>query len=116
MTTAQAPSKTMNIILWIAQLVLAAGFIWAASMKLFERAEVLAAMWPWTAGNYELAKLTGVADLLAGLGLVLPALFRILPKLTVYAASGAILLMIVAAGWFHCLGKIEKAPIRSEGK
>jgi putative oxidoreductase len=45
-------------------------------------------------------KLTGILDLLAGLGLVLPGLFRIQPKLTVYAAYGIIALMI-AASIFH---------------
>lgn len=90
----------MNIGLWIAQALLAAGFIWAASMKLFQPAEKLAAMWPWTAEHPGLVKFTGVIDLLAGVGLIFPALLRIAPKLTVLAAYGTIALMI-AASIFH---------------
>ncbi|WP_257669495.1 DoxX family protein [Parapedobacter tibetensis] len=100
MASEQKTSKTMNIILWIAQVMLSIGFIWAASMKLFQPADKLAEMWAWTAGNVTLVKLTGVLDLLAGIGLVFPALLHIQPKLTIYAAFGTIALMI-AASIFH---------------
>lgn len=90
----------MNTILWIAQAVLSLGFIWAGLMKLFQPADKLAAMWPWTIDNPQLVTLTGVLDLLAGVGLVLPALFGIQPRLTVFAAYGTIALMI-AASVFH---------------
>ncbi len=100
MTNTRKASGKMNSILWVAQVVLAAGFLWAAAMKLLEPADRLAAMWPWTADHTGLVKVTGVLDLLAGIGLVLPALLRIWPRLTVYAAYGAIALMI-AASIFH---------------
>jgi hypothetical protein len=93
-------SKTSNIILWLAQGILASGFIWAASMKLFQSPGKLEEMWPWTAENGMLVKLTGVLDLLAGLGLILPGLLKWNPKLTIFAAYGTILLMI-AASIFH---------------
>lgn len=96
----QKTSKPMNIILWIAQVLLGVTFIWAASMKLFQSADKLAEMWAWTTGHAALVKLTGVLDLLAGIGLILPALLRIQPELTIYAAYGTIALMI-AAGIFH---------------
>jgi len=96
----QKKSKAMNTILWIAQVILAGSFIWASSMKLFQPASKLAEMWPWTADNRSLVKLTGVLDLLAGIGLVVPALLRIQPKLTIYATYGTIVLMI-AASVFH---------------
>jgi|SRR5690554_3499725 len=100
MTNKRKTSKTMNIILWIAQILLAVTFIWAASMKLLQSADKLAQTWAWTADNATLVKLTGVLDLLAGIGLVLPALLRIQPKLTIYAAYGIIALMI-SASIFH---------------
>lgn len=100
MKNEQKPSKAINITLWVAQVILAASFIWAASLKLFQSADKLAQMWPWTAENPGLVKLTGVLDLLAGLGLVLPMLIQLKPKLTVYAAYGTIALMI-AASIFH---------------
>ena len=100
MANEQKTPVLWNVILWTAQVTLAAGFIWAACMKLFKPADQLAAMWPWTAGNAWLVKLTGVLDLLAGLGLILPQLLRIRPVLTIYAAYGTIALM-VAASIFH---------------
>jgi putative oxidoreductase len=94
-------SKTLNyIILWIAQAFLAVTFIWAGYMKLFASIEELNKMWTWTTDNATLVKFTGVFDLLAGVGLVLPALLRIQPKLIIYAAYGTIGLMI-SASIFH---------------
>jgi hypothetical protein len=89
----------MNILLWIAQCLLSATFIWSAFMKLFQPDKV-AQMWPWAAENPMLSKITGVLDLLAGIGLILPALLGIQPRLTIYAAYGSILLMI-SASVFH---------------
>ncbi|MGZ3931640.1 MAG: DoxX family protein [Bacteroidia bacterium] len=97
MTAEQKPSTILNIFLWIAQALLAVTFLWAGSMKLFNPDGL---PWPWIKENPGLVKITGVFDLLAGLGLVLPALLRIQPKLTVYAAYGTIALMI-AASVFH---------------
>lgn len=93
----QKTSKTMNIIIWIAQVILAAGFIWAATMKLFQPADELAKMWPWTADHAGLVKFTGILDLLTGIGLILPALLRIQPGLTIYSAYGTVVLMITAS-------------------
>ena len=100
MSNEQKPSKALNSLLWIAQVLLAASLIWASSMKLFAPPAKLAQMWPWTADNKSLVKLTGVIDLLAGIGLILPSLLSIQPKLTIYAAFGIIILMI-AASIFH---------------
>ena len=96
MTQHQTPPKALNIASWVCQILLALTFVWAAGMKLFQPIEELAQMWPWTADNPTLTRITGVFDLLAGLGLVLPAAFRIRPVLTLYAAYGTIALMIAA--------------------
>jgi hypothetical protein len=93
-------SKTLNLILLIIQSLLAATFLWASYMKLFQSADKLAAMWPWTANNQMLVKGTGVIDLLAGIGIVLPTLVHIQPKLAVFTAYSIIALMI-AASIFH---------------
>ncbi|HAK76276.1 MAG TPA: hypothetical protein DCM71_05065 [Runella sp.] len=93
-------SKQMNILLWIAQSIMAASFIWAGAMKLFKPAEQLALMWPWTAEHPLLVKFTGVLDILAGIGLIVPTLLKIQPKLTVYTGYAAIGLMI-SASIFH---------------
>jgi hypothetical protein len=96
MKTQQHLSKTLTISLWTVQLLLATLFLSGAAMKLFMPADKLAAMWPWTAENRRLVILTGIPDGLAGLGLVLPGLLGILPRLTFYAALGAVALMIAA--------------------
>jgi uncharacterized membrane protein YphA (DoxX/SURF4 family) len=93
----QQPSTVLNVVLWITQILLAVTFIWAGTMKIFRPDEL---PWPWTKENPNLVMITGVLDLLAGFGLVLPAMLRIQPKLTIYAAYGIILLM-VAASIFH---------------
>jgi hypothetical protein len=136
MTNQEKPSKSLHIILWVAQAVLAATIVWAAMMKLFDPIEKLSAMWPWT-GQIPilLVKLTGVIDLLGAFGLILPALLRINPKLTPIAAVCIIILM-VCASTFHLMrgeasvigvnivfaliaafiawGRFKKAPISSK--
>lgn len=87
----------MNITLWIAQVLLAVTFIWAGAMKLFQPTEL---PWLWVEENPGLVTISAIFDLLAGFGLVLPALLHIQPKLTIYAAYGTIALMI-AASIFH---------------
>lgn len=93
----QKTSKTMNIILWIIQGLLAVTFIWAGSMKIFKPENL---PFPWVKDNPNLVLLTGIVDLLGGLGIALPALFRMQPKLTIFAAYGIIALMTVASA-FH---------------
>ena len=96
-TIHSSTSKVLNIILWIVQLLMAATLIWAACAKWAMPADKLTAMWPWTGElSRTLVKLTGILDLLGGLGLVLPALLRIRPMLTPVAAICLILLMICA--------------------
>lgn len=94
-------SKWLHTALWITQVLLSVTLVWAAYMKLFQTPETLSAMWPW-AGQVPpvLVKLTGVIDLLAGFGLVLPALLNIRPALTFVAAAGVVLLMVCAMA-FH---------------
>lgn len=77
---------------------MAASFIWAAYMKLFQPIEKLSAMWPWTGQvNSTLVRGTAIADLLIGLGLILPTALRIQPRLSIVAAIGAVILMICAS-------------------
>ncbi|ASK30247.1 hypothetical protein CEY12_09025 [Chryseobacterium sp. T16E-39] len=93
-------SKILNITIVIAQILLSVSLIWASSMKLFQPADKLARMWPWTSDNRELVILTGIIDAVAAVGLILPDLMRSKTKLTVYAAYGIIVLMI-SASFFH---------------
>lgn len=81
---------------WVAQIILAAFFITGAVMK-FQSIEKISAMMPWT-GQVPAAavRLPGIIDLLGAIGLILPALLRIKPRLTPWAAIGIIVLMLCA--------------------
>lgn len=97
MTTELKTSKSVNIILWIAQVLLATIFIGTGFMKIYQPEKL---PFPWVKDNANLVLFTGIIDLLCGLGIVLPTLFRIKSKLTIFAAYGIIVLM-TAASIFH---------------
>lgn len=94
-------SKVLNVILWIAQLLLAAMFLMAGFMKLATPVDKLAAAMPFVAAVPEgLVKFIGVSEVAGALGLLLPSLLRIKPQLTVLAARALMLVMILAIA-FH---------------
>ncbi|WP_449397507.1 DoxX family protein [Chryseobacterium wanjuense] len=97
MTTEQKTSKVFNIILWIAQGFLALTFVWAGFMKIFNPEDL---PFTWVKDNANLVLFTGVIDLLAGIGIVLPTILHVKTKLTIFAAYGIIALMI-SASIFH---------------
>ena len=88
----------MNIALWIISGLLAAAFLAGGAVKLTQPRERLAAsgfgfVEDLSAGA---VKAIGAVELLAGLGLVLPAAFDIAPVLVPLAALGLVLLMVGA--------------------
>jgi len=83
--------------IWLAQFTLAALFLSSAFMKLTTPIPELAKMMPWTGEHSELfVRFIGFVDLAGGLGLLLPSLTRILPRLTVLAALGCAVLQVLA--------------------
>lgn len=110
MANSAKPSKVLNIILWVAQILLATSLLYGGTMKLFQPIDKLAAMWPWTGEvSMALVKFTGIVDLLGALGVILPTLLRIKPRLTAIAAIGVVILMICAS-IFH-ISRGEAAQI-----
>lgn len=100
-------SRPFHMILLVFQFLLAMSLIWAGYMKLFTPNPDLAKMWPWVAEYPALVLITGGLDFLAALGLILPSILRIYPKLTVLAAIGLVALMF-SATIFHILrGEFE---------
>lgn len=85
----------MNVVLWILQVLLAFVFVFHSYLMLRPSPERLQAGMKYIlempAG---LRLFAGVADGLAGLALILPALLRILVWLTPLAAAGLVLLML----------------------
>jgi uncharacterized membrane protein YphA (DoxX/SURF4 family) len=87
----------MNIILWIVQILLAAAFLMAGFSKAFQPLDALGQMIPWTLDiPLALVRFIGVSELLAGIGLIAPAITGIKPRLTILAAAGIILVMVSA--------------------
>ena len=105
--TDQKRNKVLHIGLWIAQALVALMLLWGAFAKLGTPIEELAKMMPWATENPSLVTLTGIVDLLGGLGLLLPALLKIKPQLTIYAAYGTIALMVAAAIFHISRGEYE---------
>lgn len=108
-TRSITPGTPLRIGLWVAQFVLAALFIASAFMKIATPIPDLANMMPWT-GQYSesFVRFIGLVDLAGGLGILLPALTRIQPQLTVWAALGCTVLQMFAMV-FHL--SRDEAPV-----
>jgi len=94
--TTQPRRSTLSIVLWIVQVLLALLFIFAGGMKLVMPLEKLAGPPGSVVLPGAFVRFIGVAELLGGIGLVLPALLRIKPGLTPLAAAGLVIIMIGA--------------------
>jgi uncharacterized membrane protein YphA (DoxX/SURF4 family) len=84
----------MNILLWILQVLLAAAYMAHGLMFLFPPASVVEAMNATISRPMQL--FLGICEVLAALGLILPGLTRIQPRLVPLAAAGLIPIMIGA--------------------
>jgi putative oxidoreductase len=91
----------MKYVLWVLQVLLGLAFLAAGGMKLIQPYAELAQQMAWVSDVPEvLVRFIGVAEVLGGLGLILPAATRILPWLTPVAAAGLALDMLLAT-LFH---------------
>jgi MYXO-CTERM domain-containing protein len=88
----------VNVVLWVLQIVLALMFLMAGVMKATQPKDKLVRRLPWvedySAGT---VRFIGIAEVLGGLGLILPGVIGITPILTPLAATGLALLMVLAA-------------------
>jgi putative oxidoreductase len=100
----------MKIASWIAQALLALVFIASGSMKLFAF-DQLAASAPALADQRALVTFIGIAELGGGIGLIVPALTRIFPVLTTWAAVGLAAIMFLATGFHLFRGEISHAVV-----
>jgi uncharacterized membrane protein YphA (DoxX/SURF4 family) len=88
----------MDTALWILQVLLAVAFVGAGLMKLTQPKAKIAERMAWANDFSDTqVKLIGLVELLGAVGLILPAITRILPILTPLAAVGLVLTMIGAA-------------------
>jgi uncharacterized membrane protein YphA (DoxX/SURF4 family) len=86
----------MNIVLWIAQGLLAAMYLMAGTMKTFQTARAKG-QFPWAKNRSDgFVRFVGVSELLGSFGLILPIFTGILPWLTPIAAVGLSLIQLLA--------------------
>lgn len=116
----QRPGKpgmrfTLNGALWSLQML--GGFFFAGSgfgkVLLYDEALYAAApravAW-YAAVPQPLIVFIGICEVLGGIGLILPAMTRVKPKLTPLAAAGLTLTMILAAGFHITRAEYELVP------
>jgi len=96
----------MNSVLWVLQVLLAIYFFFTGLVH-FTLPATLPAQMGWM---YELSPglhwFSGTAEILAAIGLVLPGVTKIAPRLTAWAALGLVLVMIGAAVWHLQRGEV----------
>ena len=99
----------MNITLWVLQALLAVAFFAHGWLLLMPPAEIAAQMtaqlprWFWV--------FLGWAEILAGVGLTLPGMTRIMPGLVPAAAVGVMIVMISATVWHVVRAEYASAAI-----
>jgi uncharacterized membrane protein YphA (DoxX/SURF4 family) len=88
----------MNVVIWVVQGLLAFVFLFSGGMKVTQPDEKLVEKmnWikTWPKGS---STFIGAVEVLAAIGLILPAATKIAPVLTPIAASGLVVVMIGAA-------------------
>src|SRR4051812_16814396 len=105
-------SKGLNVSLWFVQILLAVMFGMAGAMKLITPIDALAQQmgWPGTVPEV-LVRFIGLSEFAGALGLVLPSLTRIRPRLTALAGVGLVVVMVLASGFHISRGEIQAVPI-----
>src|SRR3712207_6571708 len=106
-TRKSTPARALNIALWILQLLLAAVFLahgWLMVAPPAEMVEMINAQL-----GAEFRVFIGVAELLAGIGLIAPGVTGILPFLTAWAAGGLMIVMSSAAAFHVVRGEFSSA-------
>jgi uncharacterized membrane protein YphA (DoxX/SURF4 family) len=103
-----------RIALWAAQLLLAGMFLMAGVMKISTPMADLAQQLAWTASTPEaLVRFIGLAEIAGAIGLVLPALTRIKPILTAWAAVGLLTIMVLASAMHTVRGELGALPLNA---
>ncbi|MQB46004.1 DoxX family protein [Rhizobium sp. ICMP 5592] len=105
------PFTKWAILFWIAQLILASLFGLAGVMKTFMAPEALAASGINYATElpYWLLRFIGICELSGAIGIVLPTLTRILPRLAPLAALGFVMIQVLAIGFHAVRGELAMA-------
>ncbi|HEY4132854.1 MAG TPA: DoxX family protein [Gemmatimonadaceae bacterium] len=106
----QTASKKINATLWTLQIIVGALFIFAGGFKLIVPFATLAKQMP-VALPAAFIHTIAVLELLGGLGMILPGLFRLPNILTPLAAGGLIVIMSGAIGITIATGPFQMAAM-----
>jgi putative oxidoreductase len=105
-------AKFLQWSLWTVQALLALAFVMAGSMKATTPYAELATKMAWVGAVPEgLVRFIGIAELLGGIGLVVPAVTRIRPSLTALAGAGLALVMLLASFFHLSRGEAGAVPV-----
>jgi hypothetical protein len=104
-------SRPLSIGLWIVQGLLFVLFAGTGLWKLLTPIPKLAAVFPWMGQvPASFLRATALIDLLGGVGILVPALTRIKPGLTVVAALGCAALQVCAIVFHVRRGEASATP------
>jgi len=102
----------MEVALWIVTGFLTASYLAAGSFKAFRTRASLAETMPWTRSSSDgMVKFVGAVELLGAIGLVLPWLTGIAPILTPLAASGLVVVQVLAIVVHIRRGEVKSLPV-----
>jgi len=99
----------MNIALWVLQVLLALAFAAHGWLLLAPPAAMVAQMSAVMPRWFQI--FLGIAEVLAAVGLTLPAITRIQPWLVSAAAAGVMIVMVCATGFHLMRGELSSAMI-----
>lgn len=114
-SSAGGAGTLLKVGLWAVQIYVGGMFLFSGYLKLFTPVAEMAKMgmvWPSEVPSAFLMFI-GTVDLAGGLGLLLPALTRIQPRLTVLAALCAAVLQILAIAFHAYRGEFEALPLNA---
>jgi len=102
-----------NIALWAAQVLLALVYLMAGIMKITQPIDALVASGMGYAGDFPalLTRFIGSVEVLGAIGIILPALTRILPRLTPLAALGFAAIQVLAFALHLTRGEFAILPV-----
>lgn len=99
----------MNIVLWIVQVLLALVFLSHGWLLLSPPAHLVDQINASLARWFQVS--LGTAEVLAAIGIILPGVTRILPRLVVWAAVGMMVVMVSATVWHVVRNEMSSAAI-----
>jgi hypothetical protein len=102
---------TASFWLWTVQLLLAALYLFAGGFKAFGPAEMLQQGGGPVQFSLGFIRFIGYCELAGALGLILPTLLRIQPRLTPLAASGLVIIMVGATTLMLIEGGVPMAAM-----